>query len=57
MSDATEPKQRRGRQEYFVAPPDEVEVLATDRVVETGAPTSIWGEACAATRSSSSRHY
>ena len=45
MSDATEPKQRRGRQEYFVAPPDEVEVLATDRVVETGAPTSIWGEA------------
>lgn len=45
MSDATEPKQRRGRQEYFVAPPDEAEVLATDRVVETGAPTSIWGEA------------
>ncbi|MEV0297812.1 ABC transporter permease [Nocardia sp. NPDC050710] len=35
---------RRG-QEYFVAPPDEVEVLATDRVVESGAPTSIWGDA------------
>ncbi|KAA0024457.1 ABC transporter permease [Antrihabitans cavernicola] len=47
MSDSTPaaPKARRGRQEYFVAPPDEVEVLATDRVVETGAPMSIWGDA------------
>lgn len=32
-------------QEYFVAPPDDVEVLATDRVVESGAPTSIWQDA------------
>ncbi|NMN96848.1 ABC transporter permease [Antrihabitans stalactiti] len=32
-------------QEYFVAPPDEVEVLATDRVVESGKPTSIWTDA------------
>ncbi|MEV6274431.1 ABC transporter permease [Nocardia sp. NPDC051832] len=35
----------RPGQEYYVAPPDEVEVLATDKVVETGAPTSIWTEA------------
>ena len=43
MSDNS--RARRGRQEYFVAPPDEVEVLATDRVDESGAPTSIWGDA------------
>ncbi|MEV6557332.1 ABC transporter permease [Nocardia sp. NPDC051756] len=35
----------RGRQIYFVAPPDEVEVLATDMVVEAGSPTSIWQDA------------
>src|SRR5262245_30400106 len=35
---------RRG-QEYYVAPPDDVEVLATDRVDESGAPTSIWTDA------------
>ncbi|MFD6391808.1 ABC transporter permease [Nocardia sp. NPDC060259] len=32
-------------QQHFVAPADEVEVLATDRVVDAGAPTSIWGDA------------
>ncbi|MFB7877448.1 ABC transporter permease [Nocardia sp. NPDC056064] len=32
-------------QRHFVAPPDEVEVLATDRVTDTGTPTSIWGDA------------
>ncbi|WP_330228041.1 ABC transporter permease [Nocardia sp. NBC_00508] len=35
---------RRG-QEHFVAPPDEVEVLATDVVLDSGAPTSIWRDA------------
>ncbi|MGW4371276.1 ABC transporter permease [Nocardia takedensis] len=35
----------RPRQEHFVAPPEEVAVLATDRVVDTGAPTSLWREA------------
>ncbi|KAA8890889.1 ABC transporter permease [Nocardia colli] len=35
----------RGRQTYFVAPPDEVEVLATDMVVDQGSPTSIWYDA------------
>ncbi|MGW4244844.1 ABC transporter permease [Nocardia sp. NPDC004722] len=35
----------RPGQEHFVAPPDEVEVLATDRVTETAAPTSVWREA------------
>jgi oligopeptide transport system permease protein len=30
---------------WFVAPPDEVEVLATDRVTVSGAPRSVWGEA------------
>ncbi|MFG1797375.1 ABC transporter permease [Nocardia altamirensis] len=35
----------RGRQTYFVAPPDEVEVLATDMVVDAGSPTSIWTDA------------
>ncbi|TCK01103.1 ABC transporter permease [Nocardia alba] len=33
------------KQQHFVAPADEVEVLATDRVVDRGAPTSIWGDA------------
>ncbi|MEU2036763.1 ABC transporter permease [Nocardia amamiensis] len=37
-------QERRG-QEHFVAPPDEVEVLATDAVVDSGAPTSIWRDA------------
>ncbi len=32
-------------QPHFVAPPDEVEVLATDRVADEGTPTSIWGDA------------
>ncbi len=32
-------------QRHFVAPADEVEVLATDRVVDKGSPTSIWGDA------------
>ncbi|NNH73368.1 ABC transporter permease [Nocardia uniformis] len=35
----------RPGQERYVAPPDEVEVLATDRVVESGEPTSIWTDA------------
>ncbi|WP_410871847.1 ABC transporter permease [Nocardia sp. A7] len=33
------------KQQHFVAPPDEVEVLATDRVLDEGTPTSIWGDA------------
>ncbi|QIS08315.1 ABC transporter permease [Nocardia arthritidis] len=40
-----EVKAPRGRQEYYVAPPDEVVVLATDQVDETGTPTSIWRDA------------
>ncbi|MEU8897623.1 ABC transporter permease [Nocardia sp. NPDC048505] len=39
------PADARPGQEYYVAPPDEVEVLATDKVVEGGAPTSIWTDA------------
>ncbi|MBY8855844.1 ABC transporter permease [Nocardia sp. CA2R105] len=35
----------RRTQEYYVAPPDEVEVLATDRVEDGGSPTSIWRDA------------
>lgn len=35
----------RPGQEHFVAPPDEVEVLATDRLDETTAPTSVWRDA------------
>ncbi|MEU7766342.1 ABC transporter permease [Nocardia sp. NPDC049190] len=35
----------RGGQRHFVAPPDEVEVLATDVVVDSGVPTSIWRDA------------
>ncbi|MFI9505786.1 ABC transporter permease [Nocardia sp. NPDC052566] len=47
MPDLTKAPEKplRGRQEYFVAPPDEVVVLATDRVDETGSPTSIWTDA------------
>ncbi|KAF0835695.1 ABC transporter permease [Nocardia caishijiensis] len=33
------------KQTHFVAPADEVEVLATDRVLDAGTPTSIWGDA------------
>ncbi|MEU4597690.1 ABC transporter permease [Nocardia sp. NPDC023988] len=33
------------KQPHFVAPADEVEVLATDRVLDAGTPTSIWGDA------------
>ncbi|MFC8385808.1 ABC transporter permease [Nocardia sp. NPDC056952] len=33
------------KQQHFVAPADEVEVLATDRVLDQGTPTSIWGDA------------
>lgn len=39
------PEQARPGQEYYVAPPEEVTVLATDRVTETGAPSSLWGDA------------
>ncbi|WP_216898549.1 ABC transporter permease [Nocardia alni] len=35
----------RRTQEYFVAPPDAVEVLAIDRLSEDHAPTSIWRDA------------
>ncbi|ATL65284.1 ABC transporter permease [Nocardia terpenica] len=35
----------RPGQEHFVAPPDEVEVLATDKLDETTAPTSVWRDA------------
>ncbi|MFG2441346.1 ABC transporter permease [Nocardia fluminea] len=33
------------KQQHFVAPADEVEVLATDRILDKGTPTSIWGDA------------
>jgi oligopeptide transport system permease protein len=33
------------KQQHFVAPADEVEVLATDHVPDKGTPTSIWGDA------------
>ncbi|MFR9752615.1 ABC transporter permease [Nocardia sp. 004] len=36
--------ERRG-QGHFVSPPDEVEVLATDVVVDSGAPSSVWRDA------------
>ncbi|MFC4372984.1 ABC transporter permease [Nocardia halotolerans] len=32
-------------QQHYVAPADEVEVLDTDRVLDAGTPTSIWGDA------------
>ncbi|MGF6888503.1 oligopeptide transport system permease protein [Nocardia sp. GAS34] len=41
----TEYSAPRRTQEYFVAPPDEVEVLAIDRVQDAGSPTSIWRDA------------
>lgn len=33
------------KQQHFVAPADDVEVLATDHVLDKGTPTSIWGDA------------
>ncbi|GAB2717530.1 ABC transporter permease [Nocardia thraciensis] len=41
----TEIREIRPGQEHFVAPPDEVEVLVTDRLDETTTPTSIWRDA------------
>ncbi|MFJ1458705.1 ABC transporter permease [Nocardia sp. N2S4-5] len=41
----TDARETRPGQEHFVAPPDEVEVLATDRLDETTAPTSVWRDA------------
>ncbi|WP_280269187.1 ABC transporter permease [Nocardia wallacei] len=41
----TDVRESRPGQEHFVAPPDEVEVLATDRLDETSTPTSIWRDA------------
>ncbi|RDI47071.1 ABC transporter permease [Nocardia mexicana] len=41
----TDTREIRPGQEHFVAPPDEVEVLATDRLDETTTPTSIWRDA------------
>ncbi|NUS45609.1 MAG: ABC transporter permease [Mycobacteriaceae bacterium] len=38
------PDSPRG-QDRYVAPPDEVEVLETDRVIDRGAPRSLWAEA------------
>jgi oligopeptide transport system permease protein len=35
----------RRTQEYFVAPPETVEVLAVDRLAEESVPTSIWRDA------------
>lgn len=39
------PLETHAGQEHFVAPPDEVEVLATDRLDESTAPTSVWRDA------------
>ncbi|MBF6333934.1 ABC transporter permease [Nocardia transvalensis] len=41
----TEVRPIRPGQERYVAPPDEVEVLATDRLDETATPTSVWRDA------------
>ncbi|WP_280272702.1 ABC transporter permease [Nocardia wallacei] len=41
----TDARETRPGQEHFVASPDEVEVLATDRLDETTAPTSVWRDA------------
>ncbi|WP_280364001.1 ABC transporter permease [Nocardia wallacei] len=41
----TDARESRPGQEHFVASPDEVEVLATDRLDETTAPTSVWRDA------------
>ncbi|GAB4582569.1 ABC transporter permease [Nocardia sp. IFM 10818] len=43
--DQDQERDPRPGQEHFVAPPDEVEVLATDRLDETAPPTSVWREA------------
>ncbi|WP_040773146.1 ABC transporter permease [Nocardia pneumoniae] len=45
MPDQTRGGQERRGQEHFVAPPDEVEVLGTDVVLDSGSPTSIWRDA------------
>lgn len=45
MPDLTKNRETRPGQAHFVAPPDEVEVLATDRLDETEAPTSVWRDA------------
>ncbi|MFH5209455.1 ABC transporter permease [Antrihabitans sp. NCIMB 15449] len=42
MSDVSK---KRSGQDHFVAPEDEVEVLGTDVVDESGSPTSMWGDA------------
>ncbi|WP_028478141.1 ABC transporter permease [Nocardia sp. CNY236] len=44
MPDLTTGPERRG-QEHFVSPSDEVEVLDTDIVRDSGAPTSVWRDA------------
>ncbi|RDI66016.1 ABC transporter permease [Nocardia pseudobrasiliensis] len=41
----TEVRDARPGQGHFVAPPDEVEVLATDRLDETTSPSSVWRDA------------
>ncbi|GAA5047961.1 ABC transporter permease [Nocardia callitridis] len=43
--DKNREKQPRGGQQHFVAPPEEVDVVAIDQVVDTGTPTSIWRDA------------
>ncbi|WP_024800973.1 ABC transporter permease [Nocardia sp. BMG51109] len=40
-----EPREIRPGQDHFVAPPDEVEVLDTDRLDETTAPVGVWRDA------------
>ncbi|MBF6476490.1 ABC transporter permease [Nocardia abscessus] len=45
MPDPTERAGARRGQEHFAAPPDEVEVLSTDAVLDAGAPTSLWRDA------------
>jgi oligopeptide transport system permease protein len=45
MPDTTKDTPSREGQGHFVAPPDEVEVLATDKVDEGEQPTSIWTDA------------
>ncbi|MEV6772622.1 ABC transporter permease [Nocardia sp. NPDC051030] len=45
MPELIKSQESRPGQEHFVAPPDEVEVLATDKLDETAAPTSVWREA------------
>lgn len=45
MPDLIKSREIRPGQEHFVAPPDEVEVLATDRLDESAAPLSVWRDA------------